>query len=226
MANPKQAINPLNGYLDHTLLKPDLTADQMHAGCQHTIDHHFAGICLPPAWVKQANEYLADRKAKVVTVIGFPLGYQKIGTKTEEARLALDDGADELDMVLNISAFKSGASSYVREDIDSIVQLTHRTNKLVKVIIETALLSESEIIEACRICADNKVDFVKTCTGFNGGQATVQDVQLMHENLPAHTKIKASGGIKDTTTAWNLIESGADRLGTSSSLRLVADEAV
>ena len=222
MAKPNKSLNPLSGYLDHTLLKPDLTAAQVQEGCQHTIDHQFAGICLPPVYVKHANEQLNGYKAKVVTVIGFPLGYQKIGTKTEEARLALDDGADEVDMVLNISAFKSGLISYVNEDIDSIVQLTHFNNKLVKVIIETALLSEQEIIEACRICANNKVDYVKTCTGFNGGQASTQDVQLMHEHLPVRTKIKASGGIKDTATAWSLIESGADRLGTSSSLSLVA----
>lgn len=218
-------MHALNEYLDHTLLKPDVLKAQVSEACQHTIQHQFAGLCLPPSYVKHANDHLAERKPKLITVIGFPLGYQRISAKAEEARVALDDGADELDMVLNISAFKSGLVSYVQEDIDNIAQLTHLNNKLVKVILETGLLTRQEIIDACRICADTKVDYVKTCTGFNGGEASVEDVQLMREHLPSHTKIKASGGIKDATKAWRLIESGADRLGTSASLNLVAHEA-
>ena len=215
------ALPMVNNYLDHTLLKPDLQLNQVTEGAQLAIQHQFAGLCIPPSYVKHAHEQLAGTKVKVITVIGFPLGYHKMSPKTEEARVALDDGADELDMVLNISAFKSGLTSYVEEDITNIAHLTHRHNKLLKVIIETGLLTQKEIRDACHICAHAQVDYVKTCTGFNGGQATVEDVALMREELPANTKIKASGGIKTLETANALINAGADRLGTSSSLNLL-----
>lgn len=221
MAKTSKHLNGINQYIDHTILKPDLLMKQVKEGCEQAIEHQFAGLCLPPVYVKQANEKLSESKPKVITVVGFPLGYQKMGPKAEEARVALDDGADELDMVLNISAFKSGNKKYVQEDIESIAHLTHMNNKLIKVIIETSLLSEAEIQEACRLCANTKVDYVKTCTGFNGGGANVHDIQIMRKNLPSNTKIKAAGGIKDPNFAYQLIEAGADRLGTSSSLNLI-----
>lgn len=216
----------LNRYLDHTLLKPDLTMDQVTEAAKLAIQHQFAGLCIPPSYVKYTHENLVGGSVKAVTVIGFPLGYQKISPKTEEARVALDDGADELDMVLNVSAFKSRLTSYVEDDIKSITQLTHRHNKLLKVIIETGLLDHEEIKEACSICARSEADYVKTCTGFNGGQANVADVALIREYLPPNMKIKASGGIKSRESAEALINAGADRLGTSSSLKLIANESL
>jgi deoxyribose-phosphate aldolase len=215
----------LHAYLDHTLLKPDLKIQQVTEAAQLATHHQFAGLCIPPSYVKHAHEQLSGSKVKAVTVIGFPLGYQKISPKTEEAREALDDGADEIDMVMNVSAFKSGLTQYVQEDIDSITHLTHRHNKLIKVIIETGLLDEEEIRKTCSLCASSGVDYVKTCTGFNGGHANVDHVALMRESLPANTKIKASGGIKTVESAKALIDAGADRLGTSSSLNLIAYDA-
>lgn len=215
----------LNAYLDHTLLKPDLEIHQVTEAAQLATHQHLAGLCIPPSYVKHAHEQLSGSKVKAVTVIGFPLGYQKISPKTEEAREVLDDGADEVDMVMNVSAFKSGLTNYVQEDIDSITHLTHRHNKLIKVIIETGLLDEEEIKKACSLCAFSGVDYVKTCTGFNGGHASVDNVALMRESLPAHTKIKASGGIKTVESAQALISAGADRLGTSSSYNLIAYDA-
>ncbi len=221
-ARTNSNMGRLNAYLDHTVLKPDLEINQVTEAAQLATQHQLAGLCIPPSYVKHAHERLSGFKVKAVTVIGFPLGYQKISLKTEESREALDDGADEVDMVLNISAFKSGMTNYVQEDIDSITHLTHRHNKLIKVIIETGLLDKEEIKKACSLCAFSGVDYVKTCTGFNGGHASVEDVTLMRESLPANTKIKASGGIKTVESAQALINAGADRLGTSASLNLIA----
>lgn len=224
-ARTNKAMERLHAYLDHTLLKPDLKINQVTEAAQLATHHQLAGLCIPPSYVKHAHEQLAGHKVKAVTVIGFPLGYHKISPKTEEAREALDDGADEVDMVMNVSAFKSGLTHYVQEDLDSIAHLTHRHNKLLKVIIETGLLDKEEIKKACALCASSEVDYVKTCTGFNGGHASVEDVTLMREALPANTKIKASGGIKTIESAQALINAGADRLGTSATLNLIAYDA-
>lgn len=210
-------------YIDHTLLKPDSTQDQVKQICYEAKQQKFAAVCIPPYYVQKACELLENSQVKIATVIGFPLGYNMTSAKAEEARKAISDGADELDMVMNIAAFKSGKKALVKDDIQSITTLARLRNKVTKVIIETALLDEHEIRDACSICEECESNFVKTCTGFNGGGARVEDIQTMRETLSSRIKIKASGGIKDIEFANQLIEAGADRLGTSSGLKLVGN---
>lgn len=217
-------MDTLNTYIDHTQLSPETQHEAVDKVCREAVDNDFAGICIPPFFTRQAKNYLASSSVNLVTVIGFPLGYHTITAKTEEAKQAIEDGADELDMVMNIAAFKSGMDKDVKRDIESLVTLARDHDKMVKVIIETGLLEEQEIIKACQFCAETKADFVKTCTGFSGGKANVDVVRRMRDYLPDNIKIKASGGIKDANKAKALIEAGADRLGTSSGVNIVADE--
>jgi len=224
MVNPANVMVTLNQYLDHTCLRPEAGKGDISQVCREAVDNQLAGVCIPPYYIQHASEHLQARKVNLVTVIGFPLGYHKISTKAEEARKAIDDGADELDMVINMAAFRSGCMKYVQEDIERITALARMNNKLVKIIIETGLLDEEGIVEACRICADCGVDYVKTCTGFNGGQANASAIRLIRSHLPASIKVKAAGGIRDADSARQLIEAGSDRLGTTSSLKIIADE--
>lgn len=210
----------LNSYIDHTLLKAEASQDQIEKVCQEAIDHQFAGVCIPPYYTHIGRNHLINTKVKLISVIGFPLGYQKISTKTEEAKKAIDDGAQELDMVMNIAAFKSESQNYAKEDIDNITSLCRLKNTAIKVIIETPLLNEHELQEACNLCASANVDYVKTCTGFNG-PVSVDAVKMLKAQLPANIKIKASGGIRDGNFAHELIESGASRIGTSSGLKMI-----
>jgi deoxyribose-phosphate aldolase len=161
---------------------------------------------------------------KIITVIGFPLGYSTVASKVEEAKKAIISGADEVDMVMNIAAFKSGDFVTVLNDIQAVTTACHLQNKVIKVIIETAYLNEEEIEKACRLCVDCEVDFVKTSTGFATSGATIEAVELMRKILPAKTKIKAAGGIRDIAFAEALIKAGASRLGTSASLNLIGVE--
>ncbi|MGZ5303408.1 MAG: deoxyribose-phosphate aldolase, partial [Bacteroidia bacterium] len=162
-------------------------------------------------------------KVKIATVAGFPLGYSTTEAKAAETKKALADGADEVDMVINIAAVKSGDWDYVRNDIETLSHICHSRKMLLKVIFETALLTDEEIVKLCLICADIKVDFVKTSTGFSTAGATVYHVELMRKNLPDEVKIKAAGGIKSNGFAEELIAAGADRLGTSSSIQIVSE---
>ncbi len=216
-------MHPINHYIDHTQLSPDTQAQTIDRVCQEALDNDFAGICIPPFYARQAKEYLGSANVNLVTVIGFPLGYHTANAKINEAKQALDDGADELDMVMNITAFKSGLEATAKDDIERVVKLARTDHKTVKVIIETGLLEEEEISKACRLCAEAGTDYVKTCTGFSGGKANVDDIKLMRDSLPVNVKIKASGGIKDANKAKSLIEAGADRLGTSSGVNIIAD---
>lgn len=207
--------------IEHTILKADTSADDVERTCQEAKDNDFAGVCVPPYYVKKAATLLAKTDCLIVTVVGFPLGYATTPAKVEEARRAIDEGADEIDMVINIAALKNKDYSYVENDIQSVVTLAHLKSKKVKVIIETALLTQEEKIKACEICAKVGADFVKTSTGFASGGAKVEDIELLRKNLPEQIKLKASGGIKTKVQAEALIKAGADRLGASSSLALI-----
>ena len=209
----------INNYIEHTMLKSDTTSQQVQELCQEAIQYGFAGVCVPPFFVKKAATELKDTTIKVVTVVGFPMGYDSIPSKVEAAKRALDDGADEIDMVANIAAIKDENWSHVRNDIDSVTTAAHIKGKVIKVILETGLLSGLEIKKVCEICTDVGVNFVKTSTGMNGG-ATPEMVEYLKEHVDG-IKIKASGGIRDKDAARQLIEAGAVRLGTSSGVSIV-----
>ena len=209
----------INTYIEHTILKPDVTSTQIEELCQEAIKYEFAGVCIPPFFVKKAASILQDSTPKVVTVVGYPMGYDASPSKVEAAKRAIDDGADEIDMVVNIAAIKDENWSYVRNDIDSVTTAVHIKGKIIKVILETALLSGSEIKKACEICTDIGVNYVKTSTGMNGG-ATPEMVEYLKENING-IKIKASGGIRDKSAALQLIEAGTTRIGTSAGVAWV-----
>jgi deoxyribose-phosphate aldolase len=209
--------------IDHTILKPDTTKEEILKLCEEAKQYGFAAVCVPPYFVRECKNQLRDSKVKIATVVGFPMGYSATPAKVEEARRAIDEGANEIDMVINIIALKSGDYNYLRNELTSagtIVQL--RGGKL-KVILETGLLTNEEIVKGCQLCAELNVDFVKTSTGFVKPGATVEVVKLMRANLPAHIKIKASGGIHDKAMALKLIEAGADRLGCSLSIKIISE---
>ena len=213
----------LNKYIEHTLLKQDAAKEDFEKLFAEAREHNFLGVCVNPAYVKLAKEALAGSDVKVVTVIGFPLGANKSEVEAFEASCAVADGADEVDMVLNVSALKDKNYEYVREDIKA-VKIASKDAPL-KVILETDLLKKEEIKKACEICIEAHADFVKTSTGFvkNGVGAKVEDVKLMYETVNPHgLKVKASGGIRDKESAIKLIEAGAARLGTSSGVKIVS----
>lgn len=213
-------MNNLHRYIEHTNLKPVITHYDVEMLIAEAKEHSFVGVCLPPFWVKKAKRDLGEADVQLVTIIGFPLGYNMTETKLEEMALAIKNGADELDMVMNISALKA-QMSWVKIEIARCAQLAHEHERILKVIIETAYLSEKELEIACRWCADAGVDYVKTSTGFAPEGAKVEDVRKMRELLPSHVGIKASGGIRSLADATALIQAGADRLGTSAGLSLM-----
>lgn len=216
-------MDNLNRHIEHTLLKQDAGQDDFEKLFEEAKEHDFLGVCINPAYVKKAKEALKDTNTKVVTVIGFPLGANKTEVKAFETSCAVADGADEVDMVINVTALKDKDYDYVREDIKA-VKIAAKEAPL-KVILETDLLTKDEIKKACEICVEAKADFVKTSTGFvkNGVGAKEEDVKLMYETVsPYGLKVKASGGIRDKETALKMIEAGAERLGTSSGVKIVS----
>ncbi|HET9502302.1 MAG TPA: deoxyribose-phosphate aldolase [Hymenobacter sp.] len=211
--------------LDHTLLRPDCTEAQISLLCQEARQHGFASACVPPCYVPVAARLLSGSGVAVCTVIGFPLGYSSARVKFREAEIALGEGATELDLVLNISALKSGNWDAVRAEVEDIADLCDVNDALLKVIIETALLTEEEMETAARLCAEAGANFVKTSTGFASRGASVADVELLRRVLPPEVRIKASGGIRTRAQALALLAAGADRLGTSNSLVIIEDDA-
>ena len=210
---------PLNKYIDHTILKPDATTAQIDTLCAQAIANDFASVCVNPCHVARCFRLLKDSSVKVCTVIGFPLGANTTHIKAMEAKFAADEGADELDMVINIGALKDGNDVYVLNDIEAVVEAAG--GRCVKVIIETGLLSDEERIRAVELSAKAGATFVKTCTGFSGGAATVDDIRLMKSHIAPGMQVKASAGIRDRKTALALIEAGADRIGTSAGMAIV-----
>lgn len=213
----------LNKHIEHTLLKQDAKLEDFIKLFNEAKAHKFLGVCINPAYVKLAKENLKDNDVKVVTVIGFPLGANRSDVKAFEASKAVEDGADEIDMVINVTAIKNKDYDFVVNDIKAVKAACK--DKPLKVILETDLLEKDEIKKACELCVEAKADLVKTSTGFvkGGVGAKAEDVKLMYETVsPYGLKVKASGGIRDKETAIKMIEAGADRLGTSSGVKIVA----
>jgi deoxyribose-phosphate aldolase len=208
-------------YIDHTLLKQTTTLSQVENLCKEALEYSFTAVCIPPLYVKKAKEFLGDSQIKVATVIGFPLGYCAIEAKVAEIVLAIVDGADELDMVVNISAIKNADWEFIANEINTVMPIIKNKNKVIKVIIESGVLSDEEIIKCCDIYGAAGVDYVKTSTGFAEKGASIHDVQLIRAHLADAVKIKASGGIKSYSFAKELINAGADRLGCSAGVEIV-----
>jgi deoxyribose-phosphate aldolase len=211
----------LNQYIDHTLLKPEATLAQIEKLCAEAREHKFASVCVNSYYVKKCVQLLQGTEVKVCTVVGFPLGASTMETKRFEAMKASAEGAREIDMVMNNSAVKSGDWQYVQDDMASLAQVCHQQGGILKVILETCLLTEEEKKKACEIAKRAGVDFVKTSTGFSTAGATVEDVKLMRTIVGDKIGVKASGGIRDAATAMKMIEAGATRLGTSASVDIV-----
>lgn len=210
----------LNSYIDHTLLKPDATAQEIEKLCDEAKQFHFASVCVNPTWVKSASQWLKGSSVKVCSVVGFPLGANTSVVKILETQSVVVDGAEEIDMVMNIGALKSKQYDLVKNEIRSVVQAA--SPHLVKVIIETCLLTEEEKVLACQLSVDAGAHFVKTSTGFSKSGATVSDIALMRQTVGPSIGVKASGGIADKTFALELIAAGATRIGTSKGIILVA----
>jgi deoxyribose-phosphate aldolase len=205
-------------------LKPTTSVEEVRKVCNEAIHYSFAAVCVPPYFVSEAFALLKDTEINIATVIGFPFGYSYYSTKAIEAEKAIEDGANELDMVMNIAAFKNKDYTYVEKEVQNILTLTHGSNSLLKVIIETGLLSNKEIIQCCELYKNFSIDFLKTSTGYAEKGATIEAVQIMRQHLPENIQIKASGGIKNFEFADALIKAGATRLGCSASVAIVTGE--
>ena len=215
-------MEDLKKYIEHTILKQDATREELIKLFDEAIEHEFLGVCINPVNVKFAKEYLKNLAVKIVTVVGFPLGANKSEVKAYETKLAVEDGADEIDMVINVSLLKDKDFQAVQNDIEAVRQACQC--KILKVILETDLLTKEEIEKACELCINAKADFVKTSTGFvkNGVGAKVEDVELMSKIVLLHgLQVKASAGIRDRQKALQMIKAGASRLGTSSGVEIV-----
>ncbi|PZV86143.1 deoxyribose-phosphate aldolase [Algoriphagus aquaeductus] len=213
-------MNNFNRFLESTLLKPTMTDRELDVLVRDAIEEQFVGVCVPSFWVKKVKRDLKEENVQVVTVIGFPFGFEDTATKVAETREAIRNGADELDLVWSQTAFHSGMN-WPKIEIVQIAKICHEEERILKVIIETAYLSTEQIREACMICQEAGADFVKTSTGYAPTGAKVQDIVLMREVLPSAVGIKASGGIKTLDFAQELIRAGADRIGTSSAKALM-----
>jgi len=210
------------GYIDHTLLNPDATRDEIVQLCKEAKEYGFASVCVNPAWVSLCNELLKGTDVRVCTVIGFPLGATTTATKVQETREAIANGADEIDMVLNIGALKEGDYDFVLRDIAAVKEATG--NRVLKVIMETGMLSDSQKAEASRICKEAGADFVKTSTGFGPGGAKMNDIALMRRVVGEEMGVKASGGVHNFEEAIDMIAAGASRIGASAGVAIVSGE--
>lgn len=210
--------------IDHTLLKPEVTTAQVDTLCTQAKAYGFASVCVNGVYVPQAARQLDGTDVKVCTVVGFPLGAMSTAAKTQEAIIAIEEGAEEIDMVLHVGALKEEAISRLADDISSVVSESQTRGALTKVILETALLTDDEKRIACQVAQQAGADFVKTSTGFGGGGATVDDVQLMRETVGPDMGVKASGGVRTLADAEAMIEAGATRIGASAGTSIV-DEA-
>jgi deoxyribose-phosphate aldolase len=211
--------------IDHTLLKPEATEDDIIKLCEEAAKFDFASVCVNPCWVDLCFERLKETNVKVCTVIGFPLGANHMNTKILEAETAISEGAEEIDMVLNIGQLKSGNYDFVFSEIEKISYSAKRSLSLLKVIIETSLLTDEEKIIASIISKEAGADFVKTSTGFSKGGATVFDVALMNFAVEGKIKVKASGGVRSKNDALKMLAAGASRIGTSSGVNIIKGEA-
>jgi len=209
--------------IDHSLLKPELTDGEIKAGCEISKKYNVAAVCCSPADVARVKQYLKGSSVKVASVVGFPHGNNRTETKVFEAGLAIEDGADELDMVLNIGRLRSRAFDYVRADVRAVVDVAHRSNVLVKVILENCFLSKELIEAGCRLCEEAGADFVKTSTGFAPGGMTLEDLALMRRSVSPKVQIKAAGGVRDLDMALKVREAGATRFGATQTERIMEE---
>lgn len=207
--------------IDHTLLKPEASSADVDKLCAEALQHRFASVCVNGAWVRRCAEILRGSSVAVCAVVGFPLGAMASEVKAYEARRAIEDGACEIDMVLSVGALKSGDHDFVRRDIAAVAQTCHHLGAKLKVILETALLSDAEKVRACELAKEAGADFVKTSTGFSKGGATVADVALMRKAVGPTLGVKASGGVRDANDAKAMLQAGATRLGASASVAIV-----
>jgi deoxyribose-phosphate aldolase len=201
--------------IDHSLLQPTLSVSELEAGCQLAIDYDVASVCILPYYLRRCAEMLRGTGVKASTTIGFPHGGHATATKVAEARQALADGGQELDMVVNVSQVKSGAWDYVAGDIRAVIELAHSAGQRVKVIFENCYLTDGEKIRLCEICGELRADWVKTSTGYGSGGATLDDLRLMRRHSPAHVQVKAAGGVRDYDTLLQVREIGVSRVGAS-----------
>jgi deoxyribose-phosphate aldolase len=208
-------------YIDHTILKPTCLISDIEKLCNEAVEYGFAAVCIPPPFVKRAKAVLLPTSIKVATVIGFPFGYGPIESKVAEIILSIVDDADELDMVINLVALKNEDWEYLEREISLVMDIIKQKGKVIKVIIESGVLTDAEIIRCCALYSKAGVDFLKTSTGYAEKGATLEAVQLMRKHLPSGVKIKASGGIKTYDFAMQLIRAGANRLGCSASVAIV-----
>ena len=210
-------------FIDHTALKPETDADEIDQLCAEAKEFGFASVCVNPTWVSRCARNLRGSNVKVCSVIGFPLGATTPQIKAMEARQALRDGAREVDMVINVGALKSGDFELVRRDIEKVVDSAHEAGAIVKVILETVLLTDEEKVIASSLAKTAKADFVKTSTGFGGGGATVFDVALMRETVGPEMGVKASGGVRTAEDAQDMIAAGATRIGASAGVQILSE---
>ncbi|MGE9896577.1 deoxyribose-phosphate aldolase [Anaerovoracaceae bacterium SGI.195] len=213
----------MNKFFDHTLLKPEATPEQIDTLCKEAIASDFYSVCVNSCYVPRVSKALNESDVKTCAVVGFPLGACSTDTKVFETRYVCNEGADEVDMVLNVGMLKGKDYNFVRNDISKVVEAAHDMNAKVKVILETCLLSDTEIVMACELSMEAGADFVKTSTGFNTGGATVKDVMLMKKTVGSSMKVKASGGIRDLKTVKAMIEAGADRIGASAGVKIMEE---
>ncbi|MET3616564.1 deoxyribose-phosphate aldolase [Peptoniphilus olsenii] len=213
----------MNRIIDHTLLKPEVTEEQIDKLIEEAKEYNFWSVCVNPIWVKKCADLLKNTEVKVCTVIGFPLGANTKETKLFEAKDAINNGASEIDMVINIGLLKSGKFSEVVEEIKSLADESHKNNAILKVILENCLLTKEEIVKACELSERAGADFVKTSTGFSTSGAEASDVKLMNESTSNKVKVKASGGIRDLDKAKLMIKNGADRLGVSAGVSIMKE---
>ena len=210
-------------FIDHTILRSTTGLADIEKLCEEAMEHGFAAVCIPPYFVKDAAQILENASTKLATVIGFPFGYSHYSAKLEEVRMALEEGAQELDVVMNIAAFKSNDLAYLESEILAITSL-QENQATIKLIIESGVLSEEEIIRCCELYQHYPIHFLKTSTGYAEKGASIDAVRTMRKHLPPHIQIKASGGIRDYSFARQLLDAGATRLGCSASVAIVKEE--
>ncbi|MDZ7844806.1 MAG: deoxyribose-phosphate aldolase [Anaerolineales bacterium] len=224
LTNGEEDLSPdeeIAALIDHTLLKPEAVSDQITTLCEQAREYRFASVCVNPVHVKLCGSLLGSSSVKVCTVVGFPLGASATPVKVYETAKAVEQGAEEIDMVINIGALKEGNLTLAARDIREVVRTGHQAGALVKVIIETALLTDEEKITACLLAKAAGADFVKTSTGFSSGGATVEDVALMRRVVGPEMGVKASGGVRDINDARSMVKAGASRIGASAGIKIV-----
>jgi deoxyribose-phosphate aldolase len=214
----------LASYIDHTLLKPEASREQILTVCREAVEYSFKSVCVNPLWVSTVRTAVKGSGVLTCSVIGFPLGATTTESKVFEARGAVADGADEIDMVINMAAARAGEKDVLVADILAVADAVHEQGAILKVIIETAMLSDEQKVLACEAAVEAGADFVKTCTGFNGGGATVEDVALMRRTVGPDIGVKASGGVRSLEDARAMIDAGATRIGASSGVAIVKGE--